>query len=109
MAKPLEVAIVGKSLILAGLAAGLKEHNKIRLTHLELPMVAAAAEMGLIAPDVIIFTVNDANAAGIGPLILRFPGIRLIGLEEEKASLVVITGSTRKVWNMNDLTQVITG
>lgn len=105
----LEVAIVGKSAPLAELAAILKNNGQIRLISLEPPMAAAAAEMDLIAPDVIIFDRAIVAARDLGPLILRFPGVKLIGLEEEEAPLVVATGSERTARSVEELAREIAG
>lgn len=106
--RPREVAIVGKSAPLAELAAVLKDNAQIRLTSLEPPMAAAAAEMNLIAPDVIIFDRAIVAARDLGALILKFPGVKLIGLEEA-ASLVVATGGERTVRSFEELAREIAG
>jgi len=108
MLKFLEVVILGKSLLVAGLAARLKDSSAFRVTYVELPIEAALAALALIVPDVVIFDMQDADDASVGSLIFRFPGMKLIGLEGPKASLVVIS-SKRQLKKMDDLAQAITG
>jgi hypothetical protein len=108
MPKFLEVVILGKSLLVAGLAARLKDNSKFKVTHVALSVADAAVALVLIAPDVVIFDMHDVNAAGVGSLLFRFHGAKLIGLEGPEISLVVIS-SERQLGNMDDLAEVITG
>ncbi|MEN6413107.1 MAG: hypothetical protein ABFC84_10190 [Veillonellales bacterium] len=108
MPKSLEVVILGKSLLVAGLAARLKDSSAFRVTYVELPIAATLAALAIIVPDVVIFDMQDADDASVGSLLFRFPGMKLIGLEGPEASLVVIS-SELKLKNMEDLTQAITG
>lgn len=108
MPKLLEVVILGKSLLVAGLAARLKGSRVFRVTYVELPIAAALVALALIVPDVVIFDMQDADDASVGSLVFRFPGMKLIGLKGPKASLVVIS-SEWQLENMEDLTQAITG
>jgi hypothetical protein len=107
MSKLMEVVILGKSLLVAGLAASLKESSAFRVTYVELSIAAASVALALIVPDVVIFDMQDADDASVGSLVFRFPGVKLIGLEGPKASLVVIS-SEWQLENMDDLAQAIT-
>ena len=107
MPKILEVVFVGKSLLLAGLAASLKDNHQFRITQMELSMAAAAVQLALIVPDVIIFETNAVDLSPISALLCEFPGIKLIALEGMKASMILISG--RPVENINDLAAAITG
>lgn len=106
MPKPPEVVLIGKSLPMAGLLGWLKKENKLQVTHVDLSLPEAAEELKLFAPEVIIFELNETNSPGIVPVRCTHPGTKLIGLFNDRASLLVITGRKESVRTIDDLVRI---
>ncbi|WP_021168037.1 hypothetical protein SOV_50330 [Sporomusa ovata DSM 2662] len=103
----LEVGICGNSLFLNGMAASLQEQRLFRVSRLEKSLADAVLDIKMLSPHAVLFEYTDAERPIIAALLRECPGIRLIGLEAERNSLIVFSGSEHAVTNVEELIQVI--
>ncbi len=103
----LEVGICGNSLFLNGMAASLQERGLFRISHLEKSLAEAMLDIKMLSPYAMLFEYSEAERPAIAALLREHPGIKLIGLEAERNSLVVFSGREHTVTNVEELTQII--
>ena len=102
-----EIGVCGNSLFLNGMAASLKSKEWFRVSRLDKNLTDALPDIKLLCLHAVLFEYTDAQQPAIAALLREQPGIKLIGLEAERNSLVVFSGSEHAVTSMEELMQII--
>jgi len=101
------VLLYGQSLLLSGVAASLAE-----CPGLQVARAATWAEAGQRlaegVPDVLIFDLTNSNESHILPLLLKNPGLLLIGLDPECNRAVLLSGQQARSLTLNQIREIVT-
>ena len=102
------VLLYGQSLLLSGVAANLAE-----CPGLQVARAATWAEAGRRlaegVPDALIFDLTDSNESHILPLLLKNPGLLLIGLDTESNQAVLVSGQKAQSLTLNQIREIVEG
>ena len=109
--RKIRVIIYGKSLLLASVQTLLEELNTVEVLVLS-PEAGGldetcSSEIQRIQPDIILY---DATSDGVEinlNLFFQFPKVRLIGLDGQDLSALVMQGQRHPVVMLSDLVEVI--
>ena len=104
------VLLCGRSLLLSGVAASLAERPGLKVAR-----AATWAEAGQRLappagiPDVLIFDLTSSNESHILPLLLKNPGLLLIGLDTETNQAVLVSGQKARSLTLNQIREIVEG
>jgi hypothetical protein len=102
------VLLYGRSLLLSGVAAGLKECVGLRVVHAatweDVSQLLAAR-----TPDVLMFHLHDADEYPILALLFANPGLMVVGLDAESNRAVLVSGQEAGALTLNQIQQIAGG
>ena len=102
------VFLYGQSLLLAGVAASLQKCPGLQVTHAT-TWAEASQLLAEQVPDVLIFDMTNANETHILPLLLKNPGLLLIGLDPEHNRAVLLGGQETRALTLEGLGDIVQG
>jgi len=100
------VLLLGRSLLLAGVAASLGGCDGARVTRAA-TWLEAMAQLAEQTPDVIIFDLANANESHLLPLVLQNPRLVLVGLDAERNQAVLVSGQSAQALTMAQLREIV--
>ena len=104
------VLLCGQSLLLSGVAASLGGSPGLRVIQ-----AATWAETSrLLAPpaclpDVLIFDLTNSNESHVLPLLMKNPGLLLIGLDTECNQAVLVSGQPARSLTLVQIREIVQG
>ena len=104
------VLLCGRSLLLSGVAASLAERPGLKVARAATWTEAnrrLAPPAGV--PDTLIFDLTDANVSHILPLVLKNPGLLLIGLDPERNQAVLVSGQQARSLTLDQIREIVEG
>ena len=102
------VLLYGQSMLLSLVAASLEQCPELRIAR-----AATWAEAGQRlappagVPDVLIFDLTNSNESHILPLLLKNPGLLLIGLDTECNRAVLVSGQEARSLTLNQIREIV--
>lgn len=102
------VLLYGQSLLLSGVAASLRECPGLEVTHV-MTWPEASRTLAEQVPDVLIFDMTYAYESHILPLLIKNPGIVLIGLDPEHNRAVLLGGQEARALTLERLREIVQG
>lgn len=99
-----EVVFCGNSVYLCGLAAGLRQNEKLRIRLVDNPLEKAMPELKILHPHVVI--TESPAPSEVHILQSSHPGLLLIGIDAATDSFSVFVGE-QPLFLLEELTQVI--
>jgi len=100
------VLLYGRSLLLSGVAASLRNCAGLRVTQAATwPEVSQLLARQI--PDVLIFDMTNANESHILPLLFKKPAIVLIGLDPEKNRAVLVGGQEARALTLDGVREIV--
>ena len=102
------VLLYGRSLLLAGVAAGLAERPQLQVKR---AVTWADARRLLVerVPDVVIFDLAGACEGHILPLLLKKPDLVMIGLDTERNQAVLVSGQPARSLTLAQIAAIVEG
>jgi hypothetical protein len=98
--------LYGRSLILGTLGASLKRYPHLEIVPLS-PPLPTVAELGALAPDVIVFDVEAARPESAIALLEARPSLLLIGIDPSSDQMLLWCGQHSRARTMQDVVQAI--
>ncbi len=108
MARHIHIVLVGHSLLLDTLAAGLRRFPDIEIIPLPAPPLGMEP-LAALRPDVILFDVGADFPQCAFVLLQRRPGLRLIGLDADRNRAVVWSGQQLNELSLGELAAILAG
>ena len=105
---PLRIVLVGRSVLLDTLAAGLRRFPDIAIIPLPAPPLGMEP-LAALRPDVILFDVGADFPQCAFVLLQRRPGLRLIGLDADRNRAVVWSAQQLDELSLGDLAAILAG
>ena len=105
---PLRIVLVGRSVLLDTLAAGLRPFPDIEIIPLPAPPLGMEP-LAALRPDVILFDVGADFPQCAFVLLQRRPGLRLIGLDADRNRAVVWSGQQLNELSLGELAAILAG
>jgi hypothetical protein len=102
------VLLYGQSLLLSGVAASLRQGPGLRVAQAA-TWEAASNLLAARIPDVLIFDLTDASQSHILPLLVKNPGILLIGLDLEHNRAILLGGQETRALTMERVREIVEG
>lgn len=103
---PLRIVLVGRSVLLDTLAAGLRRFPGIAIIPLPAPPLGMEP-LAALRPDAIIFDVGADFPQCAFVLLQRRPDLRLIGLDADRNRAVVWSGQQHNELSLNKLARLL--
>ena len=103
---PLRIVLVGRSVLLDTLAAGLRRFPDIAIIPLPAPPLGMEP-LAALRPDVILFDVGADFPQCAFVLLQRRPGLRLIGLDADRNRAVVWSAQQLDELSLGDLAALL--
>lgn len=103
---PLRIVLVGHSVLLDTVAAGLRRFPDIEIIPLPAPPLGMEP-LAALRPDVILFDVGADFPQCAFVLLQRRPGLRLIGLDADRNRAVVWSGQQLNELSLNELARLL--
>ena len=103
---PLRIVLVGRSVLLDTLAAGLRLFPGIEIIPLPAPPLGMEP-LAALRPDVILFDVGADFPQCAFVLLQRRPGLRLIGLDADRNRAVVWSTQQLNELSLGDLAAIL--
>ena len=100
------VILYGGSVILGALRISLERCPDLEVILLT-PPLPGAGELGALAPDVILFDAGSAQPDPIFALLRDSPRLLLVGVDPERADLLLWSSEQSRVVSAEDLIRVI--
>ena len=103
------VLLYGGSMLLSLVAASLEQCPELRIARAATWDEASrllAPPAGV--PDVLIFDLTNSNESHILPLLLKNPGLLLIGLDTETNQAVLVSGKEARSLTLNQIREIVT-
>ena len=105
---PLRIVLVGHSVLLDTVAAGLRRFPDIEIIPLPAPPLGMEP-LAALRPDVILFDVGADFPQCAFDLLQRRPGLRLIGLDADRNRAVVWSGQQLNELSLGELAAILAG
>jgi hypothetical protein len=102
------VLLCGCSLLLSGVAAGLRECSDLDMTQAATWEEACRLLADRI-PDVLIFDLAGACESYVLPLPFKHPDLLLIGLDAEYNRAVLVSGQEIRSFTLNEIKEIAAG
>lgn len=102
-----KVVLVGDSLLMEGVAAGLTSWRALAVIRLECDAVDIEECLRSLAPDVIIFELDSPPTPIILALLVERSQILLIGLDLASSRVIVLDSHSQVARTMNELYLVV--
>jgi DNA-binding NarL/FixJ family response regulator len=102
------VLLYGQSLLLSGVAASLAECPGMQVARAA-TWAEAGRRLAERVPDVLIFDLTNSNESHILPLLLKNPGLLLIGLDTESNQAVLVSGQQAQSLTLNQIREIAEG
>lgn len=107
-----KVVLVGNSLLMAGVAASLKDRPEMDTLRIDATPPDVEQRLNAFQPDVVIFDLTAPDSLFSDPhfptaILQKHPGISLIGLDPNSNKALVLSGQEHTVLAPNDLAQAI--
>jgi len=99
------ILICGDSLLLAGLEASLRGAAGVRV--LRLVACALPDEARLPEGGVVVYDQAETGLGQLAPWLANCPGLTLLGLDAERDRIHVVTGHSRAMRAVGELTRVV--
>lgn len=100
------VILYGSSVILGALRSSLERCSELEVIPLSPPLPGAAG-LGALAPDVILFDSGSAQPDPLFTLLRDSPNLLLVGVDPERADLLLWASDHIRAVTADDLIQVI--
>jgi hypothetical protein len=101
------VLLLGRSLLVSGVANGLRECAG--LVVLLAPCWAEAeALLTQYRPDALVFSLADAGDSHLLPLLCQNPTLVLVGLDTERNRAVLLTGRVTRALTLERMKEIVT-
>jgi hypothetical protein len=102
------VLLFGQTLLLSGVAANLAQSPGLGL--LQVPTWEEASRLlAARIPDVLIFDLTHENQSHVLPLLVRNPGMLLIGLDLEHNRAVLLSGQETHAPTLERIRNIVQG
>jgi hypothetical protein len=102
------VLLYGQSLLLSGVAAGLRECPGLQVTHAATwPAASRLLAPPAQVPDVLIFDLTNAYESHILPLLVRNPALLLVGLDMEHNQAVLLSGQQAQSLTLDQIREIV--
>jgi hypothetical protein len=102
------VLLYGESLLLSGVAASLRQSQSLRATRAA-TWEAASKLLAARIPDVLIFDLTNASQSHVLPLLVKNPGILLIGLDLEHNRAILLGGQETRALTLEGMRDIVQG
>ena len=102
------VLLYGQSLLLSGVAASLAEYPGLQVARAA-TWAEAGQRLAEGVPDVLIFDLTNGSESHILPLLLKNPGLLLIGLDTECNRAVLVSGQEAQSLTLNQIREIVEG
>ncbi len=102
------VLLYGQSLLLSGVAASLRREPGLRVSQAA-TWDKAGELLAAHIPDVLIFDLANASQDHVLPLLVKNPGILLIGLDLEHNRAVLLGGRETRALTLEGMRDVVQG
>ena len=103
------VVLLGKSLLLDGVAVSLMDQQRLTMVRMESGTNVIQEQLGSLEPELIVFELDSPDAQSIISLLKDQPGILLIGLDLNCSRAIVLNSCQHLTQSMNDLQRVVLG
>jgi len=100
------IVLYGTSIIVGTVGASLKRSPQYEVIPL---LPARQSELGALAPDVVVFDLEDARPNEAFSLLESLPGLMLVGLSPDTNLVKVWSGRQLRELSTNDLLGIIDG
>ena len=104
--KPLRVVLLGQSVLLGSLAAGLRRFRELEVLCLAAPP-PEAEPVAALSPEVILFDAAAAAPPFALALLHCCPALRLISLDADRNRVVVWSGQQLNDLSLDDLARLL--
>lgn len=101
------VVLLGKSLLMDGIALGLGDEQLSGMVRLDVVTGDMREKMQTLKPDLIVFELEDPAAQVIIPFLKNQPDILLIGLDLDRNRAIVLNSCQHLAESINDLQQLV--
>ncbi len=101
------VAVVGRSMHIAGLAASLRLNLALQVVRVHPDSPAARREIDELVPDVVIFDLVEPYADLTLALLHERPGLLLLGMDPSRNDMLVLSGQSVRAESLQDMVQAI--
>ena len=101
------VAVVGRSVHMAGLAASLKANPALQIVRVNPDSPSARQAIDALAPDVVIFDLIEPCPDLTISLLRERPGLLLLGMDPSRDEMLVLAGRSERAQSVQDLLQVV--
>ncbi len=101
------VVLLGKSLLMDGIAIGLGDEQLSGMVRLDVVTGDMREKMQTLKPDLIVFELEDPAAQVIIPFLKNQPDILLIGLDLDRNRAIVLNSCQHLTESINDLQQLV--
>ena len=102
-----EVGVYGRSVFLVGIEAALKNRKGFRVRWLGDSLDEALWEIKMLSPHAILFESGAVSQTAVTAIMREYPNIKLLSLEPERDTVMVISSSEQTVSSGEELAQVI--
>jgi len=100
------VLLCGESLLLSGVAASLAGSPGLRVTQAA-TWDQASRPLTAHTPDVPIFDLTNSNESHVLPLLIKNPGLLLIGLDTECNQAVLVSGQPARSLTLDQIRNIV--
>ncbi len=101
------VAVVGRSMHMAGLAASLRLNPALQVVRVHTDSPTARQEIDELAPDVVIFDLVEPCADLTLALLHERPGLLLLGMDPSRNEMLILSGRPVRAESLQDMVQAI--
>ena len=101
------VVLVGDSVLIDSVSASLEEKGVPGVIHLNVPSVDVHKRLGDLKPDLVVFELDSPYTSPVYTLLREHPGIRLVGLDLNDSSVIVISSHQHTTHSMGELAHVV--
>jgi hypothetical protein len=100
------VILYGRSVILGTVGASLERYPNLEIISLAFPL-PGDEELAALGPDVILFDMDIEYPDAVFSLLKNYPNLLLVGVNPDKAQIMVWSSGQASALTTQDLVQVI--
>ena len=101
------VVLLGDSVLIDGVAAGLASRQVPKMVRIDTFTADIVERLESLEPDLIVFELDAPRSSSIFTLLRQQPGILLLGLDLDYSQVLVLNSHHHITPTMNDLYQIV--